>query len=303
MSLARFAGVVPLQLFVAVVSLQGTVLRGCVWNWEEGLSVLSWSRPSLCSAWWHARIHTRTQAEAPVVAATKRRSWSTATTVVPWLPQRHTLKVWYRYTILAADAIAKMKTREEAELRHSSWDGVPGSYCCRILYWSTHIRARHGHTHRTWLPQRENLEARLLYRGCLIFGSCCGLSERAAVNFKVKNEKTAIFGFHGSGWLELGGKRSRNYLQDRTPLNALSAGHGARLGPTLAPWCTRGPPVCPAAKRARNDRRPVEQGMQMCKTNAFHTYTYFEVSAYPYIRWVMDVDLEPSRKLGRGGPY
>ena len=34
-------------------------------------------------------------------------------------------------------------------------------------------------------------------------------------------------------------------------LNAKSARHGARPGPTLARWCTGGPPACSAAESAR----------------------------------------------------
>lgn len=37
--------------------------------------------------------------------------------------------------------------------------------------------------------------------------------------------------------------------------DAQSMHHGARPGPTLAPWCTHKPPACPAAEGTRKDPR------------------------------------------------
>ena len=84
---------------------------------------------------------------------------------------------------------------------------------------------------------------------------------------------------HDPRWQSLGGKRSRDYLPGRTTLNAQSTRHGARPGPTLAPRCTRAP-AYPAAEGARNDPRPAEQGMQMCKNSAFGTYAICRVSRW-----------------------
>ena len=61
-------------------------------------------------------------------------------------------------------------------------------------------------------------------------------------------------GLHGPGWLWMVGKRSHGYLPDFATLNGQSTRHGARPGPTLAPWYTGGSPACPAAESAR--RRP-----------------------------------------------
>ena len=66
-------------------------------------------------------------------------------------------------------------------------------------------------------------------------------------------------GFHEPDRRWLIGKRSRGYLLDFATLNAQSTRHGARLGPTIAPWCTGGPPACPPAKSARKDPRSEEK--------------------------------------------
>ena len=60
--------------------------------------------------------------------------------------------------------------------------------------------------------------------------------------------------------------------------------------PEHAPWSPAGTHTCatvytrapayPAAEGARNDPRPAEQGMQMCKNSAFGTYAICRVSRW-----------------------
>ena len=71
---------------------------------------------------------------------------------------------------------------------------------------------------------------------------------------------------HGPGWLWLGGKPFRDCSPDGVTLNAQRTPHWTRSRPTLAPWCTRAPLACPDAESGRNNPRPVEQGMNVCKT-------------------------------------
>ena len=68
-------------------------------------------------------------------------------------------------------------------------------------------------------------------------------------------------GFHGLARLR--GKQPRDYLPDFATLNAQSTRRGARPGPKLAPWCTRGPPACLAAESARKDPRAPDESVQM----------------------------------------
>ena len=79
--------------------------------------------------------------------------------------------------------------------------------CCRIHGWLTHHTRTHAHTsrHRSWLSQREKVEARLLlYRVASKYtafegwrGTCSRYWYTAA------ERKTKIYysrGFHGRGW-------------------------------------------------------------------------------------------------------
>ena len=78
-------------------------------------------------------------------------------------------------------------------------------------------------------------------------------------------------GFHCPAWLGFGGKQSRDYPPARATLNAQSMRHGARPGPKLVPWRTRGPLRAPPP-RAREKTRG--QNGAMCKKKTLSTYTY-----------------------------
>ena len=87
-------------------------------------------------------------------------------------------------------------------------------------------------------------------------------SSNLAENPKIRN---IIWGFHGPGWLWVVGKGSRAYLPVFAALNPQNTCHGPRPGLTLAPQCSRGPPVCPATESTRKDPWAEEQKMPMCK--------------------------------------
>ena len=57
----------------------------------------------------------------------------------------------------------------------------------------------------------------------------------------------------------------RGNLPNFATSNALSMCHEPQPGPTLAPWCSGGLPACPGAENTRNDPRPEEETMPMCK--------------------------------------
>ena len=67
---------------------------------------------------------------------------------------------------------------------------------------------------------------------------------------------------------------SRDYLPDFTTLNVQSTRHGAQPGPTLAPWCTRGPPACPAAASARRNARLEKKTWPMCEKSQLGTHAH-----------------------------
>ena len=142
----------------------------------------------------------------------------------------------------------------------------------------TRARSRtHTQKHRSWQPQREKRDPRLLHRGCLAFNGCCSTSIPAA---EVKHKQRCFGGLHGPGLLYLVGKRSRGYLPDCATLNTQSKRHGARPGPTLAPWCTGGSPAYPAAKSARKDPRPEEKKFCIPQKKQFYT-RYMVVQGSP----------------------
>ena len=60
----------------------------------------------------------------------------------------------------------------------------------------THARSRtHTQKHRSWLSQREMLEARLLYCGCLAFDDFCCKSKTAS-NIRETMKKNKFWRFH-----------------------------------------------------------------------------------------------------------
>ena len=62
-------------------------------------------------------------------------------------------------------------------------------------------------------------------------------------------------------------KAIRNYLPDLTTLDAQSTYHGARPGPTLAPWCTGGSPFVPYSREREN--RPAAGGETSIEKTSF----------------------------------
>ena len=66
-------------------------------------------------------------------------------------------------------------------------------------------------------------------------------------------------GLYGPGCLHMLGMPPRGYLTVFATLNPQSTCHGPRPGPTLAPWCSGGPPACPAAESTSKEPRPQEK--------------------------------------------
>ena len=148
----------------------------------------------------------------------------------------------YRYTAVPADRVAKGK-REKLKVTEDAVFLVPTA----VGYTHTNAHTRRSNVRGFHLM--ENIKAQLLYRGCLAFQGLLWYYQyfRNSSRGDKKRKKTPSGGLDEPGWLWLHGKRSRDYLPVFATLNAQSKRHGARLGPKLAPWCTRGPPACPAA--------------------------------------------------------
>ena len=83
-----------------------------------------------------------------------------------------------------------------------------------------------------------------------------------------KNEQKLYYrGFDVPGWLYFGGKRSSDYLPDRTALNAQSTRHGARPGPKHAPSVYAPPLRAPqprAREKTRGRRRKAGRRVNVC---------------------------------------
>ena len=52
-------------------------------------------------------------------------------------------------------------------------------------------------------------------------------------------------------------------------LNPQNPCHGGRPGPTYAPWCLGGLPVCHGAERTKKDPRQEEKKMPVCQKSVF----------------------------------
>ena len=130
--------------------------------------------------------YTRTQ--RPSWLSQKIKTRSTAP-VVSWLPQRQ------KYYGVVQVQQQQQQTAQQMEkinpiaplflTPHSWFPRLSDTHARTHTLTHTHAHAHthtraHAHTqrHRSWLSQRETLEARLLYRGCLVFE--CGTSETAA---------------------------------------------------------------------------------------------------------------------------
>ena len=158
MSVARFAGVVPLLLLLYLCCPARMLLK---FRASAGRNCLS-----RCSGWQAHIIHTRTHAHRSTVRSCH---------------EAKTLKYGHCYTVAATTSkaygvtAAAGKRKKQRKLNGTSvLETVPGSYCCRILKYHTHTHAHsrtHTQKHRSWLSQTEKLEARQLSRGCLAFGN------------------------------------------------------------------------------------------------------------------------------------
>ena len=75
------------------------------------------------------------------------------------------------------------------------------------------------------------------------------------------------------------GKQSRETEPARATLNAQSTRHGARPGPKLAPYCTRGPRLCQSSRE--REKRPAagRDKLAHAQKSAKHTY-----SGHPELR-------------------
>ena len=106
--------------------------------------------------------------------------------------------------------------------------------------------------HRLWLSRRERVEARLLYRGCLAFDSCCRYF-RTSSRERRKNEKNDIFlGLHGPGLHYLAGRKAILRLLARFR-DFERPGHVLRspAGTHTCAGVYRRPPCVPPQPRAR----------------------------------------------------
>ena len=116
------------------------------------------------SGWPAQHPHTRT--EAPFIAVSKRRHCRAAADV-PWLPQRQD-RTCDTGTPQQQTAQHTRKIKQLIVHTSSCACCVPGSYCCRILPQDdkrTHTHAStstHTQKHRSWLSEREKLEARMV---------------------------------------------------------------------------------------------------------------------------------------------
>ena len=89
---------------------------------------------------------------------------------------------------------------------------------------------------------------------------------------KMTGEKKNMFLEFAWAWLALAGRKAIPRLLARfRDFYAQSTHHGARPGPTLAPWSAHGPPACPAAESARKDPRP--EGKKLLRKQNSISYT------------------------------
>ena len=127
-------------------------------------------------------------------------------------------------------------------------------------YTNAHARSRtHTQQHRSWLSQRQETEARLLYRNSLVFEGCCGTSEAAAGVKRWRNDSS---GFQWAYLARAGRKAiprllasSRAFAQPGHSTRSPAGSHTCAMINKRAPGGSR--------SREREKRQPAETE-QLC---------------------------------------
>ena len=168
---------------------------------------------------------------------------------------------------------------------------VPGT-----RYTQTHTHAHtHMQQHRSWLSQRERLEARMLYLGCLAFAGCLLRYLRNTTQQQIRKKmEIGSITARGFPWacLSLAGRNSSPYLFARfRDFEGLEHSPRSPAGATLAPYGPRRPPAGPAARSTRKDPRPNEKNELFRKKSQFYTKKPLYIYSY-------QVPYEPKYRAG-----